>query len=121
MRKIMYQCDRCKQEIQGNPYKFFAEELERESEDLAYKDPYPEMKEKDFCRACTEHFISLINRHCEKGVPAVLNQDFEQAVQEMIATSQPEDAPTDPPRRKKRPGERLMQEKSVHSGTQDGQ
>lgn len=93
MKKIIYTCDRCKQEITGNIFKILAEEADRESEDFAPNDPYPEMKYRDFCRDCADYFAGLINEKCKKGVPATVNKDFEDAVQDMVATSQQESPP----------------------------
>lgn len=100
MKKIIYTCDRCKQEITGSIFKIFTEEADRESEDFAPNDPYPEMKYRDFCRDCADYFAGLINEKCKKGVPATINKDFEDAVQDMIATSQQE-SPADKPRTRK--------------------
>ena len=84
MKKIVYTCDRCKQEIEGAPAKFFSETLDPKTGDFVYEDPYPELKELDFCRSCNDFFADLIKRHCKKGVPAVVNKEFEAAVQEMV-------------------------------------
>lgn len=95
MKKIIYTCDRCKQEITGNIFKIFIEGVNRESEDFILDDPYPEMKNRDFCRECADYFAGLINEKCKKGVPATINKDFEDTVQDMIATSQQESPPAD--------------------------
>lgn len=101
MKKILYICDRCKREIEENPTKIYVDELDRENSDFVYSDPYPEMKNRDFCKTCGEFFVGLINRHCEKGIPAVPNKEFEKAVQEMIKDTQPSDPPPEKKTRSK--------------------
>ncbi|MGN0384573.1 MAG: hypothetical protein ACI4EX_01685 [Lachnospiraceae bacterium] len=102
MKKITYICDRCHKEIESNPMRFFADSIDRENDDFICDDPYPDMKKKDFCKDCCEFLVGLIRKSCKKGVPAVINQEFESAVQDMIATSQQEKdpLPTDKPKRR---------------------
>lgn len=94
MKKIIYTCDRCKKEISGHIFKIFAEELEQESEDFTLEDHYPEMRTRDFCQECADFLVGLIDQKCKKGAPAQINTEFEEAVQEMVATSQSDPPPT---------------------------
>lgn len=93
MKKILYICDRCKREIEENPVKLIAEEMDRESEDYLYDDPYPELKLLDLCKNCGDSIVGLIKRHCARGAPATVNQDFEKAVEEMAQGSREENPP----------------------------
>lgn len=93
MKKILYICDRCKREIEKNPVKLIAKEVDRESEDYLYGDPYPELKLLDLCKNCGDSIVGLIKRHCARGVPATVNQDFEKAVEEAVQDFLEKDPP----------------------------
>lgn len=80
MKKIVYVCDRCKQEIEGNPAKLFSETVDREIDDFVCENPYPVLEKLVFCRSCCDFLVYLITRHCRKGVPAVNNKELEEAV-----------------------------------------
>lgn len=66
VKKIIYICDQCMQEIKGNPTKLFAESVDRGNGDFMYDDPHPELKTLDFCRGCGEFWVNLIKKRCEK-------------------------------------------------------
>lgn len=92
MKKIVYTCDRCKSEIRENPIRFFMRSYGREDGIAISKSQTDkEMEELDFCKNCADFLTDLIKRKCKKGAPAVVNPEFEAAVEEMVATSQPED------------------------------
>ena len=84
MKKILYFCNRCKREIEDNPAKIIMETVDRESGDYPVEAPYPELMDMDFCKECADFFAGLVRRHCDKGVPAVPNKEFEKAVQSMV-------------------------------------
>lgn len=88
MKKIIYTCDRCKKEITGDLIKICMETVDRESGDFSTVFPFPDIREYDFCKSCADFIAGQIRRFCKKGVPAIINEDFDNAVKEMIATSQ---------------------------------
>lgn len=97
MKRIVYTCDRCGHEITDDPIRVCMEVVDRESSDFRTDEPFPDISGYDFCKACGEFIAGQIRRFCKKGAPAVINQDFENAIQEMVATSQ-----SGPPHRKSR-------------------
>ncbi len=103
MKKIVYTCDKCRREIEGNPAKFFSETLDSKTGDFVYDDPHPDLKELDFCKECNDSLANLIRRTCEKGIPAVINKEFDAAVQEMVdSVKDTSDSDNPPPRRRRR-------------------
>ena len=93
---MLYTCDRCRKEITGNPVRICMEVVDRENDDYMYEARYPDIAELDFCRDCGDFIAGRIRHFCKKGAPAVINEDFESAVEEMVATSQ-----TNPPPRRR--------------------
>lgn len=100
MKKIVYTCDRCKKEITGDLIKICMEVVDRESGDFRNDIPFPDINECDFCKSCGDFIAGQIRRFCKKGAPAIINEDFDNAVKEMVATSQSGPPPSDKPRRK---------------------
>ena len=100
MKNVVYTCDRCRKEITGDPVKICMEAVDRENGDYMCEAPYPDIAELDFCTDCGDFIAGQIRRFCKKGVPAIINEDFKSAVDEMIATSQPDPPPTDKPKRR---------------------
>lgn len=88
MKKIVYTCDRCKKEITGGLIKICMETEDRESGDFRNDIPFPDINECDFCKSCGDFIAGQIRRFCKKGAPAIINEDFDNAVKEMVATSQ---------------------------------
>lgn len=97
MKRIIYTCNRCKQEIKKDPVRFCSEISDRETEGFVYMDLYPVLEELDFCKNCADFFVDLIRRHCNKGVPALINKEFEKAVQEMVETVKDKPEEDNPP------------------------
>lgn len=114
MKKIIYTCDRCQKEISGNLIKICMEEVDRESGDFFTDLPFPDVRECDFCKSCADFIAGQIRHFCKKGAPAIIDEDFEKTVEEMVATSQ-----SSPPRRTS-PGGNWMWERLQHSGRRDG-
>lgn len=106
MKKIIHICDRCRKEIREKAYRFMAEGFNVENGDYVGENPYPEMERLDFCKDCADYLDDLIRHHCKKASPAIINQEFEDAVQDMIATLQPE-CGTNPPPPADKPKRRL--------------
>lgn len=94
MRKIF--CDRCGEEITENPVKAVFEEIDRLTGDFAEKGLHTDLAAIDLCKNCTDHIADKIRLFCHR-CPTIINQDFEDAVQEMIATSQSKNGECDPP------------------------
>lgn len=70
MKKTTYICDKCKREIEDNPIKIFAEEVDREDGYFASMALYPEWQNLDFCKSCADYVVNLIKEMCTKGAPA---------------------------------------------------
>lgn len=100
MKRMLYTCDRCRKEITGDPVNICMEVIDRENSDYLSDAPYPDIAELDFCRDCGDFIADRIRHFCKKGATAIINEDFESAVEEMIATSQPDPPPTDKPKRR---------------------
>lgn len=97
MRKIF--CDRCGGEITENPVKICMEEVDRKTGDFAEYRLHGDLADIDLCKHCADCLADKTRIFCRKRKPAIINQDFEDAVQDMIATSQPDACESDPPRR----------------------
>ena len=78
MKKISYICDKCKREFKENPVKVIVEEVDRENEDFLQDDPYPELKQLDFCKDCGDFIVGLIK--CTVRTPITLNDELRDAV-----------------------------------------
>lgn len=102
MKRIVYTCDRCRKEITGNPHRMFIECVDRETGDFQQETVHPEVGQLDICKECTDFLAGLVMKHVKKGAPAVVNEDFEKAVEDMVATSQ-----QDKPDEKAKYGRRL--------------
>lgn len=102
MKRIVYTCDRCRKEITGNPHRMFIECVDRETGDFQQETVHPEVGQLDICKDCMDFLAGLVIRHVKKGAPAVVNEDFEKAVEDMVATSQ-----QDKPGEKAKPGRKL--------------
>lgn len=94
MRKIF--CDRCGEEITENPVKVAFEEIDRLTGDFAEMGLHTDLTAIDLCKNCTDRIADKIRLFCHR-CPAIINQDFEDAVQEMIATSQSKNGECDSP------------------------
>ena len=91
MKKIIYTCDRCRKEIKDSPYrilvdKLYVEDPEQEVKGIMCPQPHLEIRDLDLCKDCTDFLVGLLKKHMR--APAAINDDFEEAVQEMVATSQ---------------------------------
>lgn len=91
MKKIIYTCDRCRKEIKDSPYrilvdKLYVEDPEQEVKGIMCPQPHPEIRDLDLCRDCTDFLVGLLKKHMR--APAAINDEFEEAVQEIVATSQ---------------------------------
>ncbi len=101
MKKIIYICDKCGKEIEGNPYRvtvdrLFAEPSEQEVKGIMSPHPYPDMDGLHFCKECVGALVDLIRCHLK---PNTENVDTEPENTEEVATSQP-DPPEKSPKRK---------------------
>lgn len=96
MRIKMIKCDICKKEIEGNPYKFSVCQEDRESVgtllDLEGEvlDRSMELYDYDYCPSCIRRMMRRL-----MGKPAIINPEFDQAVDEMIKEGK-EDKTEDP-------------------------
>lgn len=96
MRIKMIKCDICKKEIDGNPYKFSVCQEDRESVgtllDLEGEvlDRSMELYDYDYCPSCIRRMMRRL-----MGKPAIINPEFDQAVDEMIKEGK-EDKTEDP-------------------------
>lgn len=97
MRKIF--CDRCGGEITENPVKICMEEVDRKTGDFAEYRLHGDLADIDLCKHCADCLADKTRIFCRKRKPAIINQDFEDAIQDMIATSQPDACESNPPRR----------------------
>lgn len=87
MKKAKYICNRCKREIMTTaPIQIYGEYISRDGSEYR-EGKCLELEDYHFCAACADKLFNLMEKACEKGVPAVPNPDFEEAVEEMIATS----------------------------------
>lgn len=103
MRIKMIKCDICKKEIEGNPYKFSVCQEDRESVgtllDLEGEvlDRSVELYDYDYCPDCIRRMMRRL-----MGKPAIIDPEFDQAVDEMIQgskeekTEEPEQEEADP-------------------------
>lgn len=82
-------CDRCGVVIIENPIKICLEEVDRKTGDFSEEQIHTDLADIDLCRSCSISLANEIRLFCHR-IPAIINQDFEDAVQEMIATSQKE-------------------------------
>lgn len=103
MKKII--CDKCRKEITGNPVKIIFEEVDRNTEDYCEGTLHTDLACIDLCVTCKDALADMVRKFCgikAQRKPAVINQEFESAVQDMIATSQQEKdpPPTDKPKRR---------------------
>lgn len=58
-------CDKCKDEIDANPYKFCIEEADRVSGDLITSyDKYNDLASYDFCAKCVENIEMMVRNGC---------------------------------------------------------
>lgn len=93
MRVTMIKCDICKKEIGGNPFKFSVVQEDRanagELLDLQgeYADESAKLYDYDYCPSCVRRMMRRL-----MGKPAVINSDFDQAVNEMIQEMKDEKA-----------------------------
>lgn len=91
MRIKMIKCDICKKEIEGNPYKFSVCQEDRESVgtllDLEGEvlDRSLELYDYDYCPSCIRRMMRRL-----MGKPAIIDPEFDQAVDEMIQRSKEE-------------------------------
>lgn len=99
-------CDRCHAEITENPIKICMEEVDRKTGDFAEECLHVDLADIDLCKHCADCLAEKIRVFSRKKKPAFINQDFEDAVQDMIATPQPDAGESDPPPTDK-PGRRL--------------
>lgn len=95
MRKII--CDRCYEEITENPVKICMEEVDRKTGDFAEYHLHEDLADIDLCKKCADCLAEKIRMFSKKKKPVLINRDFEDAIQEMIATSQPDEG-NPPPR-----------------------
>lgn len=91
MRMTMIKCDICKKEIEGNPFKFSVCQEDRtrngqlvdlEGEVL---DESVGLYNYDYCPSCIRRMMRRL-----MGKPAIINPEFDQAVDEMIRGSKEE-------------------------------
>lgn len=94
MKKVIYICDKCGREIEGNPYRVAVDELPVET--VGCPRHCPEMDGMHFCRDCVDTLVDLIRCHLK---PNTENEDPELESTEEVATSQP-DPPEKSPKRK---------------------
>lgn len=91
MRIKMIKCDICKKEIEGNPYKFSVCQEDRESVgtllDLEGEvlDRSVELYDYDYCPNCIRRMMRRL-----MGKPAIIDPEFDQAVDDMIRGSKDE-------------------------------
>lgn len=58
-------CDKCKEEIDTNPYKVCIEEADRNSGDFVTSyDKYTDLASYDFCAKCVENILTMIRNCC---------------------------------------------------------
>ena len=85
MRIKMIKCDICKKEITGNPFKFSVAQEDRESVGTLFDlegevlDRSVELYDYDYCPDCVRRMMRRL-----MGKPAIINPEFDQAVDEMI-------------------------------------
>lgn len=93
MKKLIYVCDGCGKEIQGDIFKIVPEAIDRKTEDYTGAPIYMSQMEKHYCAECTAAFISGLNM-----LPAAVpeEEDHEETQDE----EEPETLLEEPPGRK---------------------
>jgi hypothetical protein len=61
MKKLIYVCDGCGKEIQGDIFKIIPEAIDRKTEDYTGSPIYAGQMDKHYCAECTVAFISSLN------------------------------------------------------------
>lgn len=89
MKRIIYICDKCGREIEGDPYKvavdkLFAKPPGQEVNGIMSPHPYPEMDSLHFCKDCMGSLVDLIRHHLK----ADIKKNCELESTEEVATSQ---------------------------------